>query len=57
MDNVQKETHVVSVMTDEYKDTCTVVREAKFRAVTKNEKKTSCNFWHPPVCQNFKSET
>ena len=38
MDNVQKETHVVSVMTDEYKDTCTVVREAKFRAVTKNEK-------------------
>ena len=25
MDNVHKETHVVSVMTDKYKETCTVV--------------------------------
>ena len=29
MDNVQKETHVVSVMTDLYKETCTVVRDEK----------------------------
>ena len=28
-DNVQKETHVVSVMTDLYKETCTVVRDEK----------------------------
>ena len=29
MDSVQKETHVVSVMTDWYKETCTVVRDEK----------------------------
>ena len=29
MDNVQKETHVVSVMTNLYKETCTVVRDEK----------------------------
>ena len=29
MDNVQKETHVVSVMTDLCKETCTVVRDEK----------------------------
>ena len=29
MDNVRKETHVVSVMTDWYKETCTVVRDEK----------------------------
>ena len=27
MDNAQRETHVVSVMTDVYKETCTVVRD------------------------------
>ena len=27
MDNVQKETHVVSVMTDLNKETCTVVKD------------------------------
>ena len=32
MDNVQKETHVVSVMTDQYKESCTVVRERKGRS-------------------------
>ena len=32
MDNVQKETHVVSVMTDQYKDTCTVVSDEKGRS-------------------------
>ena len=29
MDNVQKETHVVSVMTDSNKETCKVVRDEK----------------------------
>ena len=29
MDNVQKETHVVSVMTNLHKDTCAVVRDKK----------------------------
>ena len=29
MDNVRKETHEVSVMTDLYKETCTVVRDEK----------------------------
>ena len=29
MDNVHKETHVVSVMTDLYKEACTVVRDEK----------------------------
>ena len=29
MDKVPKETHVVSVMTDKYKETCTVVRDGK----------------------------
>ena len=29
MDNVQKETHAVSVMTDKHKETCAVVRDAK----------------------------
>ena len=29
MDSVQKETHVVSVMTDKYKEICTVVRDEK----------------------------
>ena len=29
MDNVQKETHVVSVMTNKYKETCPVVRDEK----------------------------
>ena len=94
MDTVQKETHVVSVMTDKYKETCTVVSDekddrllphqirrpiltkgekhlqkhqaternalqtkgAKFRAVTKIAQNPSCKFWHPPVCQNYKSE-
>ena len=29
MDRVQKETRKVSVMTDKYKETCTVVRDEK----------------------------
>ena len=29
MDNVQEESHVVSVMTHKYKETCTVVRDEK----------------------------
>ena len=40
MDNVQKETHVVSVMTDEYKVCCTVVRvlsPTKFEGLYKSE--------------------
>ena len=95
MDNVQKEAHVVSVMTDQYKETCTVVRDAKddrllphqirrprltngeknprkhhatkrkalktkgakIHAVTTIVKTPSCTFWHPPVGQNYKSET
>ena len=33
-------------------------RGAKFRAITFFFlKKTSCKFWHPSVCQNYKSET
>ena len=87
MDNVQKETHAVSVMTDKHKETCAVVRDEKDDRLfphqlrrpkpTKGEKnphesssdkgseiqcryelkKTSSRFWHPPVCQNYKSET
>ena len=95
MDNIQKETHVISVMTDWYKETCTVVRDEKddrllphqirrprlteekkilqknirqqrgklfrqgttFHAVTKIVKTPSCKFWHPPVCQDYKSGT
>ena len=34
--NVQKETHVVSVMTNKYEETCTVVRNEK--GLTKEEK-------------------
>ena len=93
MDNVQKETHAVK--TDQYKETCSVVRDEKddrffphqiSKAKTdegretssktsgnreesssdkrseipcryKNLSKKSCKFWHPPVCQNCKSET
>ena len=32
MDSVQKETHVVSVMTDYHKETCAVVRDEKGRS-------------------------
>ena len=92
--NVQKEAHVVSVMTNWYKETCTVVedekddgylphkirrpeltareknpqkqqatemktyqsKKARFRAVIKTVK-IRHEIWHPPVCQNYKSET
>ena len=95
VDNVQKETHVVSVMTNLNKETCAMVRGkkddrplphqvrrprltarekisqkhqatemkalqtngAKFRAVTKKKETPSSSLWHPPVCQNYKSET
>ena len=97
MDNVPKETRVVSVMTNQYKETCTAVKDEKDDCLlpqqirrprlTKGEKipqnigqqrgtlfrqkernsmpifskyiyiYKSCRFWHPPVCQNYKSET
>ena len=96
MDNVQKETHAVSVMTqwppaaeakardkkddrllpDQIRRQRTdegeskILKNAKqqrgklFRQKKceipcryKNRKNTSCRFWHPPVCQNYKSET
>ena len=28
----------------------------KFHADSNSAKKPSCKFWHPPVCQNYKSE-
>ena len=28
----------------------------KFHAGSNSKKKKSCKFWHPPVCQNYKSE-
>ena len=95
MASVHKETHVVSAMTNNYKETCTVVRDEKddrllphqirrprltkggeksFKKSGNREEsssdkrseipcrynswqKPSCKFWHPPVCQNYKSET
>ena len=94
MDNVRKLTHVVSVMTDQHKEICAVVRDEKDDhplphqirrpRLTGSKKKPqthqatemkalqtrseipcrykdcenpSCKILHPPVCQNYKSET
>ena len=53
MDNVQKETHVVSVMTKGERNP--QAHQATER--NENSKNPSCKFWYPPVCQNYKSET
>ena len=50
-------------MTDQHKETCAgkLFRQKEQNSVPLQffflKKKTACKFWHPPVCQNYKSET
>ena len=49
MDNVQEETHEVSVMRDKYKETCTVVRDEK------DDRLPSHQIWRPRLTKEEKN--
>ena len=53
MDNVRKETHVVSVMTDQHKETCAVVRDDKDdRLLPHQIRKAKADEWREKLLKN-----